>query len=86
MEQKSNGLPKEGTEVRVKNTPTFGLKDKHKKHYQAINLKKQFGFLPEVIIVEKMPGKKIVLVVRAVMTPEALAAEKKLRAKIISKK
>lgn len=56
---------------KFKSTPYFRLKDKEKKNFQAINLKKQFGFLPEVIIIEKLPGKRTILCIRAIM-PESL--------------
>lgn len=47
-------------------TPAFKLKDKQHRNYQAINLQRQFGFIPEVIIVEKMPRSNNVLRVRAI--------------------
>jgi len=63
--------------VRVRSTPPFKLKDKANRQFQVINLEKQFGFKPEVIVIEKIHGINNGLVVKAVMTPEALAKEKK---------
>lgn len=68
-------------EVRVRNTPPFKLKDKTGRNFQGINLKKQFGFLPEVIIIEKIPIEHDVLFVRAVLTKEEIAKEDKLASK-----
>ena len=63
--------------IRVRSTPPFKLKDKVNRQFQVINLEKQFGFKPEVIVIEKIHGINNGLVVKAVMTPEALAKEKK---------
>jgi len=68
-------------EIRVKNTPPFKLKDKTGRNFQAINLRKQFGFLPEIIIIEKIPIEHDVLFVRAVLTEEEIAKEEKLASK-----
>lgn len=57
-------------DIRVKNTPIFKLKDKDKRRFQAIHLKKQFGFIPEVIIIEKVPNLNNGLIVRAILTEE----------------
>jgi hypothetical protein len=62
-------------EIRVKNTPPFKLKDKLGRNFQAINLKKQFGFLPEVIILEKIPGEHDTIFVRAVLTKDEVKKE-----------
>ena len=56
--------------IRVRSTPPFKLKDKPTRQYQGINLSKQFGFLPEVIIIEKVPGHTNTMVVRAVLTED----------------
>ena len=68
--------PLEG-EVRVKTTLPVKLKDKDKRHYQAYHLKELFGFVPEIIIVEKVQGKNNTFILRAIMTPEAIKAEDK---------
>ena len=69
--------PNKQPDIRVKSTPPFKLKDQNiRRRWQAINLKKQFGFVPETIIVEKVHGRNNVLIVRAVMTEEALKEER----------
>jgi hypothetical protein len=62
-------------EVRVKSTPVFKLKDQKGRSWQGIHLRKQFGFIPDVIIVEKMPGQNNRIVVRAVLTEEEIKKE-----------
>lgn len=76
--------PEKG-DVRVKNTPIFKLKDKPRRQFQGINLLKQFGFIPEVIIIEKVRGMNNGLIVRAVMTEEEIKKEEALL-KVTSKK
>lgn len=68
----TNEPPKE---IRVKSTPVFKLKDKPLRQFQSINLVKQFGFLPDVIIIEKVRGMNNVLIVRAVLTDEEMQLE-----------
>lgn len=64
---------KKKPEVRFIDTPPFKLKDKPPKRvFQGINLKKQFGFVPEIIVIEKLPKSNNVLIVRAVMTEEVM--------------
>ena len=70
---------KDNKEIRVRNTPPFKLKDKQGRNYQGINLKKQFGFLPEVIIIEKLPGHHDTVFVRAILTDEELKKEKETK-------
>lgn len=65
-------------DVRVRTTPPFKLKDKESRKYQGINLKKQFGFIPEVIIIEKVQGYNNTMVVRAVLTEDEIKKEKEL--------
>lgn len=59
-------MEEQKAEFEFVDTPPFKLKDKGKRGYQAINLKKQFGFIPEVIVIEKFVGENNVLRVRAV--------------------
>jgi hypothetical protein len=56
--------------TKVKYTPLFKLKDKPNRQFQAINLKKQFGFLPEVIVIEKVRGANNTIAVGAIYTEE----------------
>jgi len=64
--------------VQVRNSPAFHLKDKGFRHFQPIFLKKQFGFLPEIIIIEKVPGQNNRIFVRAVLTDDEIKKQKKL--------
>ncbi len=61
--------------IRVKSTPPFKLKDKAQRYFQIINLKKQFGFIPEVIIVEKVKRETNKIIIRAVLTEEEIKKE-----------
>lgn len=58
----------------VRSTPHFKLQAKDGKNIQGINLRKQFGFDPEIIILERLITEKNTFVVRA-MLPEDLAKE-----------
>jgi hypothetical protein len=62
--------------IQVVSTPPFKLKDKAGRNYQFINLKKQFGFIPEVIIIEKVRDHTNVIIVRAVLTEEEIKKDK----------
>ena len=55
------------TELQVKSTPFFKLNKKLGKHLQAIDLRKQFGFVPETIIIERMSGRNNVIRVVALI-------------------
>lgn len=66
--------PQDESDIRVRRTGIFKLKDVAGRTFQGINLKKQFGFIPEVIIIEKIWGRSNVFQVLAVLTDE----EKKL--------
>ena len=71
---------KKEPEIRVRSTPEFKLKDRPpKRRAQPIKLKNQFGFIPEVIIIEKVWGKNNRMIVRAVLTPEEIEKEDKRR-------
>jgi len=81
----ANGKSKD-PEIRVRTTHPFKLKDKDKKHYFPIHLEKMFGFVPEVIIVEKVPGENNTMIVRAVMTEKAIKKEEDDKKLIIEPK
>lgn len=73
--------PKENAGVRVRTSRMFKLKDRYGKNLQIIQLK-DFGFIPETIILERKTGSWFVI--NAVLTEEAkkkedeeLAKEKK---------
>lgn len=60
--------PTDNQAVRVRNTPWFKLRKEQGRNFQAMNLKKQFGFTPEVIVIERMAGRNNVICVRAILT------------------
>lgn len=66
-------------DIQFRSTIPFKLKDKPKRQFQAIHLKKQFGFLPEVIVVEKLKRYNNVFIVRAVLTKEEMEKEAKIK-------
>lgn len=71
-------------ELRVRNSPEFKLKDKAGRQYTIVNLK-DFGFLPERIIIEKTYGRSNTFIIRAILTDEEIKKEdehiKNLKAK-----
>ncbi len=67
--------------VRVRNTPPFKLKDKHGRNFQGLKLS-DFGFIPEVLIIEKVPRSNNTIVIRAVLTEEEVKKENKRLAKL----
>ena len=69
--------PKKEPEIRVKTSKVFKLKDRPGRNYQGVHLVKTFGFVPEIVIVEKVRGRNNALMVRAVLTKEELEKEKK---------
>lgn len=68
-------------DIKIKATPPFKLHKEHKRSFQFINLRKQFGFLPETIIVQRIPGTNNVLIVCAVLTPEEIKKQKAMKVK-----
>lgn len=65
--------------VQVVNSPAFKLKDRPLRQYQAINLKKQFGFIPEIIVIEKVRRYNNAFFVRAVVPEKELKKREKLQ-------
>lgn len=58
-------------QIRVRTSKDFRLKDNPpQRRVQFVNLKQVFGFLPEIIAIEKLEGKNNRMVVHAVLTPE----------------
>lgn len=64
----------------VRSTPPFKLRQKDGKHIQGINIAKQFGFMPEVLIFERLLIGKNEFVVRAILNDEEIAKAQKLEA------
>lgn len=73
---------KEATPVQsklyVRSTPVFKLRQKDGKNIQGINIKRQFGFVPEVLIFERLMTGKNEFVVRAILNDEEVAKAQKL--------
>lgn len=67
--------------LRVKSTSSFKLKDKAGRSFQVLKLS-DFGFIPEVLIIDKVAGESNTLIVRAVMTEEAIKEEDARLAKL----
>jgi hypothetical protein len=55
---------------KLRSTVPFKLKDKNERNWKAFNLKTQFGFIPEVIIISKFPRKNNIIILSAVVPPE----------------
>lgn len=70
--------------IRVRSTPPFKLKDKVGRNYQVLKLM-DFGFLPEVLIIEKVPRESNTIVIRAILTDEEKKKEDKQLAKLKAK-
>jgi hypothetical protein len=56
----------------IKSTVPFKLKDKNDRWKIVFDLKEQFGFLPEKIVIAKLKGKNNTLVMGAFLTPEEI--------------
>lgn len=56
-------------------SPRIKLKDKAGRGGVVFNLKKDFGFIPDRMIVQKVHGQSNTIVVSAVLTPEMLKKE-----------
>lgn len=61
--------------ISVRNTPVFKLKDKPRRQFQVINLVETFGFVPEVIIIEKIKDHTNTFIVRAILTEKEIEKE-----------
>ena len=61
---------------RVKNSWPVKLKDKPGRHMYPFNLKQTFGFVPEVVIVQKIKGENNRIILSAIMTEDELKKEK----------
>lgn len=83
IESPNKKNPEKQPEVRVKNMLPIKFKDRPRgRAYEVIHLKPKFGFLPEVIMIEKVPGKNNTMIIRAIMTPEAIKKENDIKKKL----
>lgn len=72
--------------VQVISSPAFKLRDKQGRRYKRVRLA-DFGFIPEEIIIEKVPGMSNTIVLRAIVTEEyLLQIEKQKNGKSSDKK
>ena len=71
--------------LRSRETPFFKLTKKGNRSFQMINLMKQFGFIPEVIVIERMTSRNNVIRVSAILTEAEIKKEDALRAKVTGK-
>ncbi len=69
----------EGSQVMA--SPKFKLKDKAGRGGKVIKLKEYFGFVPEIIVIQKVHGESNTIIVAAVLTEEMLAKELKMKSK-----
>lgn len=69
---------KETTQIKVRNTTVFKLKDKVHRQYVVINMMRSFGFKPDEIIIEKVHGEANKMIVRAILTKEELDKEQEM--------
>lgn len=71
--------------TKLRSTVPFKLKDKNDRNWKAFNLKMQFGFLPETIVISKLHGNNNVIVLSAVLTQEELDKLEKIeQSKVIA--
>ncbi len=66
-----------GPTIPVRQSLPIKFKDKEGRRRITIHLKSFFGFVPETLIIEKIPKKNNVIRVSAVLTEEELKNEKK---------
>lgn len=67
--------------VKVKPSPYFKLRKEKGKNFQAMTLLKQFGFIPDTIIIERMGERNNVIRILAVLTEAEKKKEKDLLVK-----
>jgi len=67
--------------IRVRRSPEFKLKDKVNRNFIIIKLK-DFGFIPEVIIINKVFGQTNKFYVNAVLTDDEIKKENERRKKL----
>lgn len=65
-----------GKRVQVRQTKPYKLKDKAGRQGVRIDFRAVFGFVPDVIVIQKVYGQNNAIVVNAVLTPRELALEK----------
>lgn len=71
--------------LRIKATPYFKLKKEKDRNYVGITFKREFGFIPEQIIVERLTSRNNYIRIIAVLTDEEIKKEDAMLAKQIKK-
>jgi hypothetical protein len=66
---------------KIRSSPIFKLKDKERRNMVIIHLK-DFGFIPETIIVSKVRNSNNKMQVHAVLTPEEIKKQEDKKKKI----
>gem|GEM_PF-5095111 len=67
-----------GKKYEVRRTLPFKLSDKHKKGAMEFDFMRDFGFIPEKIIIEKERGKNNMIFLNIVLTEAELKKEKEM--------
>lgn len=65
----------------VREYPKMKFKDRQDRNRMVIDFKKSIGFLPEILIIDKVFGENNAIVVRAVLTDEEIKRENDRREK-----
>jgi hypothetical protein len=73
-------------EIAVRQLPPMKLKDSNNKNRIVINLKDVFGFLPEIMIIDKVIGKNSTIQIAAVIPQEKHEKNRKKRTGVDSGK
>lgn len=65
--------------IQVRKTKDIKLKDRAGRSQIRLNLRRAFGFIPEEIIVQKVPGRNNCVFIAAVLLPEMMKKSKIIR-------
>ena len=66
---------------KIRSSPIFKLKDKERRKMVIIHLK-DFGFIPETIIITKIHGRSNTMQVHAVLTPDEIKKQEEKKKKM----
>ena len=85
---KSKKMPKQKKErtILARSLQPIKLKDKAKRNMLRINLVKVFGFVPEEIVIQKVRGQNNKFIISAVLTPDELTKEARIKQELKIKK
>lgn len=71
--------------VNIKATPFFKISKKPGRNFRVIDLRKQFGFLPDRIVIERLTSANNVVRINAILTEEEEKKRKALEVKVTGK-